>query len=261
MVNKEFFTYQGQEHPFYIAGEGPIKILVLHGWDSSIVSWNNFFTLENQAQFTFYFPELPGFGNSPKPKRAWNVQDYTDYSRAFYKSLKQKPDYLLTHSLGGRIAIKWLSSGECVFKHVFMVAAAGIKPRRSLVKSTVKNFATKLKKYQEHKVLAKPLGFVKKVVVKLLKAHDYQKAHGVMRATFLKVIDEDLSPYLKNVSCPVELIWGRHDTYTPLYMGRKMNKLIPNSHLTIIKNARHGVHLQTPVKLAKIIDDLIPDIK
>jgi len=257
MIKKTLFTYQGQKHPIYTIGKGSLRVLVLHGWGSKLDSWQSFFTVENQDKYTFYFPELPGFGDSPKPKEAWGVQSYLDYSRAVYDWLEKKPEYLLTHSLGGRIAIKWLAQNPGTFKHVFLVAAAGIKPHKNIIKRSVEFLASRLKKYEQGYFFSSLLVSLKKITVKLLKAQDYQAAQEVMKESFLQVVAEDLTPYLVHIKDPVELIWGKNDTYTPLYMGRIMNDLIPNSHLTIIKDARHGVHMQTPAKLSLILDNTI----
>jgi len=257
MIKKNLFTYHGQKHPVYTIGTGSIKILVLHGWGSKLLSWQSFFTVENQNKYTFYFPELPGFGDSPKPKQAWDVQAYLDYVKAVYKWLDDKPDYLLTHSLGGRIAIKWLSQDPGVFKHAFLIAAAGIKPHKNILKRTIEFCASRLKKYEKGYFFSAILVSLKNLTVKLLKAQDYQNSKELMKQSFLKVVDEDLTGSLVHIQDPVELIWGKNDAYTPLYMGRIMNDLIPNSHLTIIKEARHGVHMQSPAKLSLILDKII----
>lgn len=247
-MNKHTFTYQSSDYTFYQIGAGSKKVLVLHGWGSSFKSWQHFFNEANKQDFTYYFPELPGFGDSPNPPTPWTVQDYLGFCKAFAEQIQ--PNYLLVHSFGGRIALKWLNEVNTFGKAIF-VGAAGIKPKLRAHQKMVQNAAKVFKPLQKFP----PIKFAKKIATKLIGAEDYQKAEGTLKQTFLNVIAEDLTDNLKNIHIPVELVWGKGDTYTPLWMGMQMNQLIPKSNLTIIDEARHGVHMQTPAKLAKIVEN------
>lgn len=55
---------------------------------------------------------------------------------------------------------------------------------------------------------------------------DYKNAKGTMRATFVKVVNDDVTPLLKDVKCPTLLVWNQ-DTAAPLYMGKMMGEMIP----------------------------------
>ena len=60
---------------------------------------------------------------------------------------------------------------------------------------------------------------------------DYRNTTGVMRATFVKVVNDDVSPVLRDVVCPVLLVWGENDDAVPLWMGQKMEKEMKNCFL------------------------------
>ena len=60
---------------------------------------------------------------------------------------------------------------------------------------------------------------------------DYAALDSEMRKTFVKVISQDLSEYYPRFSHSTLLVWGRQDTETPLWMGKKMEEWIPDAGL------------------------------
>lgn len=244
MKEKFNFSYNHASSPVYKFGTGQSNLLVLHGWGSSIKSWNPLLQTINPDQFTVYFLEMPGFGESKEPNKGWFVSDYLAFIKQFLVEFSIKPEYLLVHSFGGRIAIKWLSEKDCPIKKAIFMGAAGIKPELNKFQKFTKKIAPYFKKLSKIKFLAPVYKVVQKLIYRLNGSGDYLKVKGVMKKTFLNVIDEDLTPLLSKINVPVRLIWGDNDSYTPLWMGNLMNQKIPNSEIFIIPDARHGLHLQ-----------------
>jgi pimeloyl-ACP methyl ester carboxylesterase len=61
---------------------------------------------------------------------------------------------------------------------------------------------------------------------------------------------------LMALQLPVHLIAGAYDvTYTA--HARQMHKMIPNSALTVLSEAAHRVHLDTPIQISDIINKFI----
>ena len=73
---------------------------------------------------------------------------------------------------------------------------------------------------------------------------DYAAASPMMRQVMVKVVNEDLEPYLPNIKAPTLLVWGVNDTATPLSDGEKMEKLIPDAGLVKLENAGHYSFLE-----------------
>ncbi len=69
-------------------------------------------------------------------------------------------------------------------------------------------------------------------------SEDYQRADS-LRGTFVKVVNEDLKPFLPRIENQTLLIWGENDKSVPVSDAREMKNLIPNSTLKIIKQAGH----------------------
>ena len=59
---------------------------------------------------------------------------------------------------------------------------------------------------------------------------------------------ETLTPMaqLKDVACPVLLFVGREDPIVPIDIMQEVQKLIPNSELTVVDNAAHSAYFEQP---------------
>ena len=83
---------------------------------------------------------------------------------------------------------------------------------------------------------------MQKILYKILRVHDYEKTSGVMRKTFLNVINQDLSGLLEHINCSTLVVWGKNDTYVPVSDAHHMHEKIRKSELHIIEDGRHGIH-------------------
>lgn len=70
-----------------------------------------------------------------------------------------------------------------------------------------------------------------------------------MRATLVKVVNEDLKPLISKLSCPTLLIWGDKDTATPIADAREMEQLIQDAGLVVCEGAGHYSFLEQPAKV------------
>ena len=77
----------------------------------------------------------------------------------------------------------------------------------------------------------------------------------VMRATFNKVINLDLTDKLKYIEQPTLLIWGENDTDTPLYMANLMEKKIKDSGLVVLEKSGHFSYLDSSQKYLVIVNE------
>ena len=77
-----------------------------------------------------------------------------------------------------------------------------------------------------------------------------------MRQTLVNIVNQDLLSYAKRVSLPTILIWGDLDREAPLWMGKKLEKVIPDAALIVHAGAGHYAYLDFPDKTASIVDAL-----
>ena len=253
----EVFTHQDQQVSFEKIGEGK-PLIVLHGWGSSARVMMPASKLLAHLR-TCYVIDLPGFGESAEPKRAYSIDDYADLIEAFIHSLESQVD-LFVHSFGGRITLKLLSRTEISQKidKVLITGGAGMKPRRSAKFYFRKYLAKALKApfmILPGALRARALGWLRNTNLwKSLGSSDYQQLSGVMRETFVKSVTEHLDGTLPMIDHEVFLLWGRNDDATPLYQAERMEKGIKNAALVIIEDAGHYAFLDKPKQFATIAE-------
>ena len=83
-------------------------------------------------------------------------------------------------------------------------------------------------------------------------SEDWLNAPEALRATFRLVLAEDLSPHLEQIAAPVLLVWGDGDEDTPLWMGHRMEELIPDSGLVVLPGAGHYSYADSPGRFAQV---------
>ena len=83
---------------------------------------------------------------------------------------------------------------------------------------------------------------------------DYRQAKGVMRLTLVKVVNDDVHPILKEVLCPVLLVWGEKDEAVPLEMARIMEAEMPNAGLAIFEGDDHFAYWHQAERFNRVLD-------
>lgn len=226
----------------YIVLGGGTPLLILPGWGSASERWERVGDLLSESGFKVVIPDLPGFGQSEKPKTAWNLDDYCSFVEEFVKILGLEKFYLLGHSFGGALAVKYSLKFPSKINKLFLVGAACIR-RKTLKKRFF---------YALSKIFPSSL-FLRKFFYKFIIKSDYLSVQGVMKETYLKIIAEDLSEYLSKIQIPTVIIWGDKDNVTPIKDAYFINSRIKNSKLEILSCGNHDLNSKTPEKLAQIL--------
>jgi len=254
MMREEKFLINNLEINFKIDGKGE-PFLILHGWGKGSDSWVEVQNLLSEKGFQVIVPDLPGFGKSQSPKTPWGINDYVKWLNNFIIHLGIEKFFLLGGSFGGRIAIKFVTKYPEKILNLILYAAAGIKHKTIslfifLLISKIGNIFSFFPFYSSFRKI-----FYRYIIRK----KDYLEAKGIMRETFLKVIEEDLTHYLSQISVPTFIIWGEKDKVTPLSDAYLMKKEISNSELKIIPEMGHAFHHENPEKLTQVISQYLKE--
>lgn len=219
---------------YFFGDSGNEPILFLHGWGSSS---HAFFCLKNFFEKRYYLimPDFSGFGDAPAPKRAMSVEDYARETIELLNKLNLKKVHIVCHSFGARVAIKINALWPELIDKLVIVGGAGMKPRRSLLTRF------KIWRYKRQKRKRAKLGLPPPEVKA---GSDYASVSGVMRETFVKVVNENQEKEAKQILAETLLVWGEKDKDTPLYMAKRLRKLIKKSKIIVYKNSGHFCYLE-----------------
>lgn len=224
-------------------------VLLLHGWGANKESLDLIFS-SLKPSFRVVSLDLPGFGQSGEPDKVWNSKDYSDFLKEFLEETGIEPFCALGHSNGGRILIK-ASSDWFNPEKLILVDSAGLKLHHGPV-YYIKVYLYKLGK----KILKLPLLNKTKLYEKLIEkagSSDYRNSSALMKGTMSALLAEDMTRLLPKIKAETLLIWGEKDTATPLWQGRKMEKLIKGSGLVLIKDGGHFSFIDNPGKVLSAI--------
>ncbi len=237
-----------------ISGEGK-PVVLLHGWGASSES------LQDVAKaladrFRVFAIDLPGFGWTSPPPGVWGTREYAAHVETFMERAGIASASLLGHSFGGRIALALAALHPQRVRSLVLVASAGIRPKRG-VDYYLKIGAAKLAK----RVLLLPIWGrlgerVASAVYRRVGSSDYQSA-GPMRATLVKVVNEDLRDLLPSVRVPTLIVWGDRDREVPRSSMELMAKGIQGSRLEIMEGAGHFPFRDMSDGFAKLVRDFL----
>ncbi len=164
---------------------------------------------------------------------------------------------LFGHSFGGQIAAHLAAQNKNICEKLILSGAAVYRKKR-----TLKNIIFKLIAVTGNFIFSMPMLWKVKtkartVLYKAADSPDYLQTSGIQRDIFKKVIREDVSGELKNISIKTLVVWGDKDSYTPLEQGKKIAEQIPGSILKVIEGGTHGLHLNTSDELLNAIHEFV----
>lgn len=230
-------------------GEGDV-ILLLHGWGANITLFKGIIETLSSGHRVIA-PDMPGFGKTPEPPEPWCVDDYVDFVMKFLDSLHIKEFSVLVHSFGGRVLFKMNARENLPYAihKVVLIDSAGIMPK----KTWKQKMSLCIYKTASRLMSTKPLHFLYPDAVEDMRkkrgSADYNNATPTMRATLVKVVNEDLTQLIGRIKCPALLIWGDADTATPLADAKVMEGLIKDAGLVVCEGAGHYSFLEQPAKV------------
>lgn len=228
-------------------GQADKHILMLHGWGCSVKHFEPIAkALESDYHVTVI--DFPAHGESSQPPEPWGVSDFADCVKQLIGKLGIAPCDIVAHSFGGRVAL-WLAANEPqLVSRLVLTGCAGLrKPQTEEQKKKSERYQ-KLKKLYLGLEKVKPFQSIAENGLKALQqkygSADYNALSDEMKKTFVKVVNEDLSPLLPRIKASTLLVWGEKDEATPLWMGQQMEKEIPDAGLVIFEGDDHFAYLR-----------------
>ncbi len=215
-------------------------VVWLHGWgcDGEVFAP----VVKYLPDFSNYLLDMRGFGKSPPPPQdGWSVADYAEDVFAFLQSESLRRVTVVGHSFGCRVALKLAAvHPECV-EQMLLVAPAGLRPfsPKRWLKERIYKIQKRFGKANASRASA-----------------DWKACPPEMRATFLKVIKENLAPCARKTRCYALIVNGREDAQTPLSQAQRLHKLLKNSDLAEI-DGDHFAFFRNPRAFAQTVHNLV----
>lgn len=226
-------------------------IVILHGWNLSAKPYSHLAELLQKKGYQIYIPDFPGFGKNMNLPRVLTLKDYQDFLFNYLKNKNIVKPIIVGHSFGGRVAIVAACADPDEFSGLILTGVPGFLSVPTLKVYLFLLIAKAGKLLFKLPIINKLSIVARRVLYKAAGATDYYRAEGMMRETFKKIIAQDLTSAMKQIVYPTLLVWGEKDNITPVWIGRKMTKLIPNSRLVVVSNVGHSFIYKNPDRFVK----------
>lgn len=194
--------------------------------------------------------DLPGFGATPPPDRAWGLNEYAGAVRPVLEEMS-RPVVLLGHSFGGSVAVRLAESCGPEFVRALVVTGT------PLIRTPGKGappLSFRLARWLHRRGV-----FPDSKMEQMRNARgsaDYRAAAGVMRDTFVKVVNEDVSAELARLQVPLHLVWGEGDSEVSVGVAVDAAARVAEGHLTRLPGVGHDTPAEAPTALREALERL-----
>jgi pimeloyl-ACP methyl ester carboxylesterase len=244
-------------------GSGGVPLLLIHGFDSSVLEYRRLLPLLAEKNETWAV-DLLGFGFTHRPASLkFSRNDIKTHLYYFWKTLINQPIILVGASMGGAAAIDFALEYPDVVQQLVLIDSAGLVGNSPLVK-----FLFPPLDYLASEFLRSPkvresicrAAYKNKQLASVdaqlcgsmhLESTDWSKAliaftkSGGYSAFRFKKLSQILQPTL--------ILWGDSDKILGTRDAKRFKLAIPNSKLIWIKDCGHIPHLEQPRMTAQHI--------
>lgn len=236
----------GLETHFVEMGEG-YPVVLLHGWGANSEAMLGL-GRELSTRYHVVIPDLWGFGKS-EPPTDFDVYAYAQAVVEFLDKLNLKRVSLVGHSFGGRLALIVAGLHSKRLEKLVLIDSAGVKPRFSLKK----HIQILRYKKAKQKVLS---GEASSNILDKFGSKDFKQLDKNMQKIFVRVVNEDLTPFLPKVEAKTLILWGKNDKETPRYMAKVLHKNLKYSMLKWL-NGGHFAYVDSQKQALQLIFEFL----
>lgn len=245
-------------------------VVLVHGLgDEASDIWKESIELLKKDYYILTF-DLPGFGKSSKENREYTPKNYSLFINYLVSKYIEKPFYLIGHSMGGAISLKYTSMFQKDIKSLMLIDVAGILNKDSYSSFLVNTGVSRL--LNRIPILEQPItdifSSIKDTLQNIMpKNLTIVLESELMRQMFLNsspnaiaavgLVNEDFSKVLSKINTSTYILWGEEDDIAPVRIGYMLNKLLKNSKLHIIETSKHTPMLDAKKEYEKALKNFL----
>lgn len=213
-------------------GSGKPRVLALHGWQRDHRD-----LLTALDGLDAIAVDLPGFGASPAPDRAWGSARYASEIAGVLDEMAT-PVVVFGHSFGGRVALQLAAAEPDRVGAVVLSGVPGLWPRPDEDDTRSKSPAAfRVGRWLHRRGL---MGDARmESLRRKYGSADYRAASGVLRDVLVTVVNERYDDVLGSLSMPVSLVWGAEDSAAPVSAVSLAAGALNHVRLTVLPGIDH----------------------
>jgi pimeloyl-ACP methyl ester carboxylesterase len=260
-MQEEFLTVDGSKIRYIKAGSSKRSLILVHGLGASAERWEQVIP-HFSKNFTVYVPDLIGFGQSDKPNVDYTVDFFSDFVKAFSKSLGIDKSTIIGSSLGGQIAVDYVTKDQQSVDKLVLVSPAGAMKQSTPAldayvmaalypdPTTAKNAFTMMTGNNKDVPDVIVNDFVQRMRMPNAKFAFMSTLLGLKNAP-------EISTMLELIHVPTLIVWGSLDPVIPVKYAEYFVKKIQDCRFYQIENCGHTPYVEDPKEFSKIVLDFL----
>lgn len=239
-------------------GSGTEKVIVLHGWWSDYTAFEAMFPYLDKDHFTYVFMDHRGYGTSREIPGDHSIAEIAGDALALADHLGWRRFHVAGHSMGGMAVQKIIQLARDRIQSavaITPVPACGSPLEgdgRVLFHGAAGNDDNRrqILKYLTSDRLSE--SWYDQIIRRSRETTDATAFHDYMRAW----TETDFSRDIQGADTPILIVVGEYDqAITADAMSQTLLEWFPNATFDIIENAGHFPMVETPARLATLMED------
>jgi pimeloyl-ACP methyl ester carboxylesterase len=265
-TSKQFVEVNGLKIAYLERGQGD-PILFIHGWPTFSHLWRHQMAALAD-HFQLYALDLPGFGDSDKPADvSYTLNFYADILTGFLAALGLERVTLVSHDLGGTIALLWAVRHPERLARLVITDTVPYPDLPLMIRLMLP--AARLPGLGQAMVSRPGLRFMFQlgtagrgvVTDELVAAYDRPLTETTgARETLLRILTEiepgetvEIADNLDRISAPVLILWAEKDPTAPLSIARRLHTDIRGSLLKTVPGCGHFLTEDRPEEVSRLL--------
>jgi pimeloyl-ACP methyl ester carboxylesterase len=190
-----------------------------------------------------YVPDLPGFGLTERPGRAYDVQEHVAHLAAWLAAYRLPPVCLLGHSFGAEVAAALAATHPDAVRALVLAGPTSDPAARS----RRGQFGRWLVDTLREAPLQAPI-----LARDILEARPW-RVYATLSHSVRNAIEADLV----RIAAPTLVVTGSRDTVVPAGWRNEVARLVPDARTVVVPGAAHNVATTAPRPVADAIRRLL----
>jgi len=263
LLPNQYVSSQGTVR-YDIQGAGPDVVLV-HGTPWSSFTWHRLLpTLTKRYRVHFY--DLIGYGTSSKHSEQNVSLAVQGKLLAELLAHWELPNpIVVAHDFGGAISLRANLLHGCQYQALQLINVVALAPWGSPFFAHVQQHESAFSGLPDYIHEAIVTAYIKTALKIELGSNEFQMLLSPWLSTegksaFYRQIaqadqryTDEIEHLYPSIQIPVSILWGEHDEWIPIDVGRRLHKAIPGSTFTAVPNSGHLAQLEN----AEFVSDCI----